>query len=318
MDISAFEAATVYDHRTLKTASDVSYPIRSVVYNLDNYSVGLCTCSKEGAVSLLDNFAVDGGRHSFAMDLSDGLSRAAPGIAGVNRIMGAKLNGLNQKMQGFLQSERQLNETAVSLSGADLSCSAFEYALRTAKERVESLLSASFPLLEKNGFDEDSVRVILVGEGAEYYLLEFVIRAEWSFDPFLADERFVNGTYPDSPSQIIPAGIELYLEKTSIGTDISIRVLGRDGEVELKQLATRQTPASNFDMPNYLGPIFVSVHDSLELEVNTVWRKLTLPYSIRPMDSDLIEAAVLRKDAGPILRIRRCSDPTRIYDVPIP
>lgn len=319
MGISAFEAAAVYDYHAAGAELGESGPIQSVVYDLDHYSVGFCSCSEGGQVQLLGSFVLDSGKRLFAEDLARGLGGFAPGSGRENfsDALGDKLDGLNQKMRAFLQSERQLDGVAASISGIDLSCSEFENAFRDVEKHVEALLSASLPLWAENGIEEDAARIILVGRGAEYYPAEFVIRSALSFDPFLADERFVNGFYPVRPSRIVEAGTDLYTEQTSIGFEISIHVLGRDGGEEGKRLADRRSPAVDFDEPRYLGPIFVSARDSLELEVNAARRQLKLPYSVSPADGDLIEAAVLLKEAKPVLRIRRCGDPARIYDVPV-
>lgn len=318
MDISSFESAALYDYGRVGESSGLLFPLHSVVYDLDHYAAALCACSEAGKVYLLDSCETGEG-HTYPEDLLTGLHKSLPGVpeGELRQIAESWPEELERKMQCFLRSEGQLDEAALELSGTTLSCSGLKNALGAAEARVKALLAASLELLEKNKVDEDAVRVILVGQGGENCLLTHLVRAEWSFDPFLPDPRFVNETYPDPPSRIIAAEETIRKQQAAFGRDIALRLLDREGRPSLAPLATRETPASTLDTPHYLGPIFVAVGEPLQLEWDGKLWEAALPYSISPMDSDLIEAAVVLKGGEAVLRIRRYIDPARVYDLPM-
>lgn len=318
MDISSFEAVAMYDYGTVRESSELSFPLHSVVYDLDHYAAGLCTCSEAGEVHLLGSCETGEG-HTYLDDFLTGLRKSLPGIleGEFQQIVESWPEEMERKLRRFLRSEGQLDEMALKLGGTALSCSELKSALGAAEERVKTLLTASLELLEKNEVDEDAVRVILVGRGGENCLLTHLIRAEWSFDPFLSDPRFVNETYPDSPSRIAAAEESIRKQRAAFGQEITLHLFDREGEQSLVPLATRETPAAALDAAHYLGPIFVAEGEPLRLETDGKIWEAVLPYSISPLDSDLIEAAVVRKGGETVLRIRRCIDPARVYDLPM-
>ena len=55
--------------------------------------------------------------------------------------------------------------------------------------------------------------------------------------------------------------------------------------------------------------------DGLEFDVNNEKRNIGLPYSVEPLDCDVIDVGLKIKKGAAVISIRRFDYPTRIYEV---
>ena len=219
MGISVFEAAAVYDFHTIQNPS---VPIHSIVFDTDTYSVGFCTCNK-GKAELIGSYAF-GENHNFVEDMINEISKIANGATkdSIREAFSEQMSTLNKQVRRYLRSERQVDGIAMQWLDLSVRCAELEKAFQVAKEKWDNVFLQMDRLWNISKFEEEDVRIIMVGTSANWYLVEFYIRSQLSFDPFLLDERFVNVFYKDNAEQIVEIGRRFFEETNVLGMDIHV------------------------------------------------------------------------------------------------
>ena len=164
---------------------------------------------------------------------------------------------------------------------------------------------------------EEDARIVLFGSLAGFYPVEHRARLQFSFDPFLPDERFVNGGYADPPQSLEEKGRELLRQNDTFGHEVTLWVL-RDGEeapIELRLAAVEQFREALLTL-TYTDPFFAAPEDALTLTVDGERRELALPYSAGE-SGDLLEAGVRAENGRGILCLRRTRFPDQVFELPI-
>ena len=316
MALSPFEAAGFYEFNRCKENENGVPLLKLIIFNVDNYSVGFCTCTKDGQINTVHTVKLS--EKIYCMDdINKAFMEVAKRKSSIDDCICPSIESFNKKMRMYYQSEKQLNSNFADALGLDLDCVGFEKIFGTALNRMGELLLMLNDLWPKTKFDESDSRFIIVGKAALYYPIEHCIKEFLTFDPFLPDDRFVSDTYPDRADMIISIGEQEYDKKRRSERVIYLILTKENNRSEKIQLSVSDEPHDDTAKIDYLEPIFVSADDQLELEVNSKKTLIDIPYSIAPLDCDVIGIGACMSGNNPIIRIRRYNHPDRIYDIPV-
>ena len=264
MEISCFEAASYYDYHvmTKKQKAEMTAPWNVVVFHTDNYSVGFCVCLEDGTIKEVGTYRLEE-RSDCMQDILIHLSRkyAECSKEDLQHCFIEQMEHWNEKMQYYFRSEKQIDAIALKVGDVDIVCSELEEVFCVVKSKLDKLFEAMTNLWETSSFDEDNVRIILTGNTAVYYPIEYFIKEYMTFDPFLLDERFVNDMYEHKADQIIVIGEELYYKNNTPQYDIFLCVL-EDNAIEKKKLFV--SVEENTEENLYYGPIFIAKYDKVK------------------------------------------------------
>lgn len=204
----------------------------------------------------------------------------------------------------------------MNIGGSDISCSKLEKIFEKIKDKIRQILLKADEFISNVKCEENSLRIILAGDYAGCYIIEYYIRSNLSFDPFLPDERFVNSLYKDSPERIIDIGREVFNQMNTIDHDISLFLVGCEGVSAEIRLAEKNKAKSEYEAPNYFGPILLESTEQLEVSIDGKRKKIPVPYPVEPEEDEVIDVAVCIKTDKPVFCIRRYRFPNCIYDIP--
>lgn len=314
MKMSPFEAVSFYDFINRNRNGEVIPSLfYIVVFNVDDYSIGFCTCTKEGQVKTIDSRALSV-KSSCMDDIHMIFCDTTKSKDSICDCVNSCLDGFNNKMWTYYQSERRMNPDFKDTLGIDLDCAGFDSVFNVARSRLGELLLELDDLWSKTKFNEDESRFIIVGKAALYYPIEHYIKEFLTFDPFLPDDRFVSDTYPDKADEIIDIGTREYSKKKESERNIYIKIVKGNNSDEKKKIPVLDTHEDGAKI-EYLEPIFISADDQLEFELNLKKLHIDIPYSIAPLDYDIIGVGASISDNKLIIRLRRYNHPTRIYDI---
>lgn len=311
MSISKYEAAAVYDYKNSGFTEAQQY----LVIDLDDYTAGVCRCSSPLKTELRCQYHLAETGNMYA-DLINGLTKLCGDISenDVEQMINEQLGSANKIMNDYLLSERINDKTAFTFNQTELSCSAIENSLQKPQKKVKELCTYI-----KGGFTEDemeSMRIIVLGKAQEFRLCTYYLRESLSEDPFLEDSRFINPLLKHHWSEIVKIGIEYLKTAQTVPHEYSLVLFdAKTAETVRLKLADKNTNIQEIKKPKYIGPIYVSDEDGLQIETEAGNMNLKLPYSFRPIDSDLIDVALISEDSTMKLMIRRCRFPTKIYKV---
>ena len=233
-------------------------------------------------------------------------------------------------------------------------CRSYEMYLSEYREDIESFTRMISQKCEEEGICEETSFIVMAGRITELYLISYFYLSFFSYDPMLADPRikFYHDRCEDD--LFITRSVDVISDEKCEETDKTLKEITRkeakeeamkeegDGKqmteilfaediavnekvqsevyvvllfgdtVEKKRINTSE---NDLLINEYTGPIFITVNESLIVEINKCMKKVELPYKINPLDCDVIEAAAFKRENKSYLRIRRCQYPTRFYDI---
>lgn len=314
MEMDIYEASAYYEFTTCSGRDGVVFPRRLLIIDTDKYSVCFCECLEKGNYNKICEYVLPS-ENDCVTDMNNALSKQIRenDIFGV---LDGRVDTFNGIMENYYRSEGQMDTSFKELIGAEIKCSDMEIVFKTPEDRINTLFSSLEGLWEQSGFDEENTNIMLIGKCADLFPIRYFVKAFFSFDPFLTDERYVNDTYSDKPSQVCEIGKRLLEEKRKKEKDVFVCVYDNISGKKVKQklLLHNEEEAGEIE---YFGPIFVSVKDGLEFDVNNKKRNIALPYSVEPMDCDVVDVGLKIKKGAVVISIRRFDYPTRIYEVPM-
>ena len=314
MEMDIYEAAAYYDFAVCNARDGLVFPRRLFIIDTDKYSVIFCECSEKGSCKKICEYVLPD-KNDCITDMNDALPQQI-GEKDIFKVLEGHLGTFNSVMENYYRSEGQMDTSFKELIGTEIKCSDMESIFRTPEDRLNKLFSSLEESWEKAGFEEENTNIMLIGKCADLFPIRYFVKAFFSFDPFLADERYVNDTYSDKPSQICEIGQKMLEEKRKREEEVFVYVYDNISEKKVKQKLLLRNKEENEEI-EYFGPVFVSVKDGLEFEVNTEKKKIALPYSVEPLDCDVVDVGLqMKKDVIAII-IRRFDHPTRIYEVPM-
>lgn len=314
MKIDIFEASAFYEFATCSGKEGVVFPRRLFIIDTDKYSACFCECLENGNYNKVHEYFLPD-NNDCKKDMNKSLPWQMKG-KDIFGVLDGCLDTFNSIMENYYRSEGLMDTSLKELIGAEIKCSDMENVFRTPKDRLNILFSSLDELWEQFGFEEENTNIMLIGKCADLFPIRFFVKEFFSFDPFLADDRYVNDTYSDKPSQICEIGRRLLEEKRKIDEAVFVCVYDNISGKKVKQKLLLCNEEES-EETEYLGPIFVSVKDGLEFDVNNEKRNIALPYSIEPLDCDVVDVGLKMKKGAVVISIRRFDYPTRIYEVPI-
>lgn len=312
MDI--YEAAAYYEFVSCHGRDGVMFPRRLLIIDTDKYSLCFCECLEKGGFSKICEYVLPVKNDCIA-DMNSALPQQIR-EKDIFEVLDGHLDTFNSIMENYYRSERQMNTSFKELIGTEIKCSDMDIVFKTPENRLNTLFSSLDESWAKSEFEEENTNIMVVGKCSDLFPIRYFVKSYFSFDPFLADERYVNDAYGDRPSQIYEIGKKLLEEKRKKEEEVFVYVYDNESGKKIKQklLLCDKEETGEID---YFGPVFVSVKDGLEFEVNSEKKKITLPYSVEPLDCDVVDVGFKMKNDVVIINIRRFNYPTRKYEVPM-
>ncbi len=296
MSTTRYEAATLYDSSRRKTGHPTCY----LVLDLDTGSVGACSCDKDGRTKLSATWALPQ-----ETDLWTAWVGRIQGLLGadypfdVASELERQLPEANRALRNYLTSDRLLDSTALTFGERNLTCSQVEASFATVEATLRTLLQQGEALVPEKA--RETMGIFPLGRAAHCFLVEHAIRAHFSADPFLPDDRFVPDGFTQDSATVIAHTVTLVLTQAP------------DGRAEELPLLTKGAPPTQVTPEAYVGPIYIANGQPIVLKVDDVLRTVKLPYAMAPMDSDLIDLAAGGDGSGVTLSIRCSRMPTRVF-----
>ncbi len=318
MDISVFEAVAAYDMSKVNS-SDIEFPVRSLIIDIDSYSAGLCSCGNNGKFQITDTVSL-GENESFERDFASCLAEILNEFDRyrTREYWTEHKKEINASAEIFFRSGGQIDNIILKETDYNITASQFEKSFSPIKEKIIRLTELFFKMFTKNSVDEDSLRIIIAGDYSDCLFADYYIKSEMMFDPFFADERFVNSSYTDNPTEIIKIGKQKLRSKSVFGYDISFRYYNAtNDQCTEKILSEKEQDKKLFENPDYSEPVFISADDSLKIEINSTVKEFKLPYNISAPNFDVIQLALGIFNDKPVLLLRRICSPENIYSIPI-
>lgn len=318
MKDAVYEAATLYDFTHHMKVDGVTFPVHELIVDLDRCGLGFCRCEENGSITLLDSVSlpVEGGLAKMWLhQLRDDCQLTEERF---RQLSPEVLQSADEPMWNYYRADGQLDREALSLPGGDqaLLCSQLDQSFAPARDALCSLLERGLESLEQLGLSEDDLRILAVGSLAACVPVQYTLRSQLTFDPFLPDRRFVELGQGEHPGEIVSRGRQIEDQSQTVGMDILMySVDGQGQRMEPIQLAVSQQLTSTLEQPTYSESIFVSSDDRLRFRSGETDWSAKLPYDIGPIGIDLIEAACRFQDGKPVILIRRALAPTQVYEI---
>lgn len=309
MSTTRYEAATLYDSSRRKTG----HPTRYLVLDLDTGSAGACSCDKDGRASLTATWA-----------LPEKINLWTAWVECIQALLGEdypfdvaselqrQLPESNRALHNYLTSDCLLDSTALTFGERSLTCSQVEASFATVGAMLDTLLQQGEALVPEQA--RETMGIFPLGQAAHCFLVEHAIRAHFSADPFLPDDRFVLDGFTQDSAKIIAQGMEQAAASAVIPHTVTLVLTqAPDGKAAEIPLLTKGAPPTQVTPEAYVGPIYIANGQPIVLKVDDVPRTVKLPYAMAPMDSDLIDLAAGGDGSGVTLSIRCSRMPTRVF-----
>ena len=237
MSTTRYEAAALYD-----SSRQNGHPTRYLVLDLDTGSAGACSCDKDGRASLTATWALPEKINlwtawveciqallgeNYPFDVASELKRQMPEA--------------NRALHNYLTSERLLDSTALTFGERNLTCSQVETSFATVGAMLDTLLQQGEALVPEQA--RETMGIFPLGQAAHCFLVEHAIRAHFSADPFLPDDRFVLDGFTQDSAKIIAQGMELAAASAVIPHTVTLVLTqAPDGKAAEIPLLTKGAP----------------------------------------------------------------------------
>lgn len=309
MSITPYEAMALYAYQK----SGASHLIPYLVLDLDTCSVCVCACSEEQGARTL---AVQEGAEENSL-WQDGLERLATALelestAELAQQLQDQLPTCNRALRHYVTSERLLDSAALTVGEQTISCSQLEQWFEPMGERLVSLLRQGERLAAEAG--QEAPYLVPVGQAAQCYLTEHTLRAAFSADPLLPDDRIETAGFTESRESILAQGREYARQWEQVAHAVALVLLQGATEVEIPLLTKGASPTQGAPT-HYVGPVYIAKGEPITVKVAEKTIQLPLPYDMTPLNSDLIDLAAGGTGQRVRLFIRSSRMPTRVFQV---
>ncbi len=314
MAVTQFEAAVLYDcENQLNTPREGTV----VVLDVDALEVGICSCSATGEVVLLDRTgsATDGAE--LKRQRSGGYTKSSVFNEEWKRQSGL----INEQLKKYFFSNGQMDLEAFQIPSMEIawSCSQLEEQFRGTKEALEQSFQMADDILTERKIDEDKLRFLIVGEEAGYYLFLHCIKSYYSFNPFMADNRFAEEGICRNAEKLTEEWNRKQEQSMQIGHDIRLNYFEwteNQTLIERSEILSEKTqPMAAFKEVRFSQPVFVEKGGRLSLSVDGNIQKMMLPFSGGSGIGDNVEVGVCAENQKLKLRIRKAREASDYYDV---
>ncbi len=314
MEMDVYEAAAFYDYSLCRDKKDTIFPRRMLIVDVDKYASCFCECTEKGNFNKVCEYSLPDGNDCMA-DMNKAFLQQT-GKDDLLDVLGNHLDTFNSTMENYYRSDGQMDGSFQGLIGTEMKCSDIENVFKTPEERLNKLFSSLEKSWETSGFEEESTKIMLIGKSADLFPIRYLVKSYFSFDAFLADERYVNDAYDEKPSRICEIGNNLLEEKRKKQEEVYICVYDNISGEKVKQKLLLSNEGED-GVVEYFGPVFVSTKEGLEFEVDEEKKNIALPYSVDPLNCDVVDVGLRRKKDVVVINIRRFDFPTRVYEVPM-
>lgn len=310
MSISKYEAASLYDFVQQKLSSQKEY----LVIDLDDSSCGYCTCNGKTDIRLNKSWAEN--NESLWSVLLESIKKMAASshVIDLEGEVQRQLISANETFHNYFLSGKTLNGEAFSFSGFTISCAELDEKLSDIKEKISKLLSHAIDMVPAEKIL--NANIIILGKAQELYLTMYYIREQLSYDPMLPDERFRNAEFKDHYTDIVKNGKALFKEMSALKHTYSLLAFNPESNsFDAVYTMTKEEAKGNAAELVFSEPILLCDGENLSIKADDAILHISLPYTIAPLKSDLIDVAIGLKNNEDTLFIRRCRFPTRIYNI---
>lgn len=309
MSITPYEAVALYANQTSGASRSSSY----LVLDLDTASVCVCVCSEEQGARMLA--AQEGAEENSLWQ--DGLERLATALGLESTVELAQqlqdqLPTCNRALRHYVTSERLLDSAALTIGGQSISCAQLEQWLQPVGERLVALLQQGEQLTAEAG--QTPVYLVPVGQAAQCYLTEYAIRAAFSADPLLPDDRIITAGFTQSKASILAQGMEYARQRERTAHTVTLVLRGAAGELQEAVLLPKGAAPIQGAPTHYVGPVYIAKGEPITVKVAEKTIQLPLPYDMTPLNSDLIDLAAGGTGQRVRLFIRSSRTPTRVFE----
>ncbi|MDY3677589.1 MAG: hypothetical protein SO040_11820 [Catenibacterium mitsuokai] len=310
MSITKYEAASLYDYVQQNHSSKKDY----LVIDLDDSSCGYCVCNSKMDIRLDNSWQGDDENLWSVLTETLNVMVSNSHLTNIETEIEGQLISANKAFYNYFLSGKTLNDEAFSFLNIDISCAELDEKLTNLKEKISNLLLHAIDLVSADKMLDTNI--IILGKAQEMYLVMYYIREELSFDPMLPDERFRNSELVDPYTDIVEKGMMLYETMTNLKHTYSLLAFNPESNsFDAIYTVSKENAKANVSELVFSEPLLLCEDDQLSIRVDDKTITISLPYSIAPARSDLIDVAIGFKDNEDTLFIRRCRFPTRIYNV---
>lgn len=287
-----------------------------LVLDLDRFEAGLCACEAAGFIDLKGDVRVDG---------------SPPGsfLRELERLAGAEARAR------FAEQEKQVKkiykkyllggkETDREVYGG-VTCSLLEQAFSQTAAALRRLLPAAEDLYRQKKVEESHLRILMIGDMARNYLAEYLVRKQFSRDPFGDDPIY--WTPPDEkedPALFVRVGRELYeagkvRESRPVGCRVVLTLLDREGGRAAVELARPEQSLAELEPPSYSPPFLCCSEEPISLEVDGARREIPIPKALFQdrEEAAMLRAAVVLRGGDLCLGLCGADDPKNQTQIPI-
>ena len=313
MSMTQFEAAARLDYEKYSKSNDVT----EVVLDTDTLEVGICTFDSQGKVTLI-------GKTKSAADVSELQTQMLGGQSstGIFRAEWEKeLQTINGQLEKFYRSSEQMDSLAVNIPalGIEWKCSKLHKQFSGIKRILTEAFEEADEILSKNNIDEDRIRIILIGEWANYYMFLYTVKEYFTFDPFMEDNRFAKETICRKGTNLVAEIEKKDAEAETIGYDIGLKFFelldNEDLEEKIEWFSKKTQPVNHFKQVHYSTPFYVNDVGSLEIQINGKTKLYAIPFKKRSGNAGVAEAGLIVENQKIKLRVRRIIEPEKVYDI---
>lgn len=317
---TAYEAAAAWD---LSRDGSRDFEGMLLVLDLDRGGAGLCRCHPDQAPAQV-------WEHTGTLSGSffqDAVWTLMPGCASADgaRALRESLTGLMGKrpQKNYLRSgrTRDMDLPEIELDGQvySVTCGALAAELeRTHGPALSRMLAEAREELERRGAAENC-RILPVGELANLYMAEYMVRETFLVMPMLEDNRLRLCTGREDPARIVEQGYQVYSrnygQEKNIGKHLLLQVLRRNGAVtasELLTLARNDSTYSQLRQAAYVGPICITPGEPLIVFADSEMHRMPVPAEILSHDGGLscVEVGIVAENEALYLAVRNQSGRT--------
>ena len=307
-----FQAIAAYDICRSRDKSENPFEGDMLIFDFDVWGVGLCRCLPKGKIKETAQTMLENTKPVSEIYLQERLSLEDI----LNGRAETDLNAVNRALKNLFRTNGAVDKK-IPLGNTEIKCSEINNAFsETCGSYMDRLFDAADGIMKENNVDVNNIRIVLSGALAKFYAVEFMVRKEFSENPFLKDDRFAQTEQNENPAEFYRIGRKLYSEnkvefEPCIGHRVEVLfeqyVPERDFlQSEKLTLSNPEQGVSDFDKARYFGSIYISLSDKLLLSVDGEENNIELPTALQNGTQNYInvEAAVIVENLNIFLALR--------------
>lgn len=313
--IGLLEAAAFYDFRKLYKGK-AGFPIYDLVFSVDNFTVGLCKCEKNGTVTLLASRSAEDEDYTWPEEIG----KMVEEVCGCNETeLYAHWDEkeIFRKIKAFIKSGRTINPSLILGPKGELKTDTYIRLFERVTPQIKRLADEALALINQFQLEETACRFILIGSAVKLKFPEYILREKLSFDPLIADGRFINDQISDDADAVSQIGQTLYTEFVFSQNTIELLYVGTDNKTYAVNLAAENAQA---DKPvHYFGPVLAADNELTFLIDHKIFTAKLRFHTEQEELFSILDAGVGRgADNTCFLSIRKSNSPGEVIRMKLP